>query len=94
MEAALIKEYIDPQLLIILPMLWGIGMALKKSPVKNDYIPLILLVCSCLVAMLYLSGVKQAWTFRQVRALIFAGITQGSIIWLAAWMMYEKLLKD
>ena len=30
MSMELIREYIDPQLFIVVPMLWGIGMALRK----------------------------------------------------------------
>lgn len=33
MNAELIWEYIDPQLVIVVPMLWGIGMAVKKSSI-------------------------------------------------------------
>ena len=36
MSMEMIREYIDPQLFIVVPMLWGIGMALKKSMLKNQ----------------------------------------------------------
>lgn len=36
MSMEMIREYIDPQLFIVVPMLWGIGMALKKKHVKKQ----------------------------------------------------------
>ena len=47
MSIETITEYIDPQLFIVVPMLWGIGMAVKRSKIENRFIPLILLLCSC-----------------------------------------------
>lgn len=89
-----IKEFIDPQLLIVVPMLWGIGMAVKKSTIKNKFIPLILLACSCGVVMLHLTSANMILDSVALSACIFAGITQGSVIWLCAWAGYEKVLRD
>lgn len=93
MDIEVIREYIDPQLLIVVPMLWGIGMAVKKSSIKNNFIPFILLVCSCAVVMLHLTGTNLITDSTALAGCIFAGLTQGSVIWLAAWTGYEKLLK-
>ncbi|MEG1782009.1 MAG: phage holin family protein, partial [Oscillospiraceae bacterium] len=94
MTLELIQQYIQPQLLIIVPMLWGIGMAVKKSSIKNQYIPLILLCSSCLVTMLHLTSTKIILDYEGVSACLFAGITQGSVIWLVSWIGYEKFLHD
>ena len=53
MSIETITEYIDPQLFIVVPMLWGIGMAVKRSKIENRFIPLILLLCSCSVVLFY-----------------------------------------
>lgn len=93
MNLEMIQEYIDPQLIILVPMLWGIGMAVKKSSLQNRFIPFILLVCSCFVVMLHLFSAKVVLDSMAVSACIFAAVTQGSVIWLCAWLGYEKLLK-
>lgn len=93
MNFEMIQEYIDPQLIILVPMLWGIGMAVKKSSIKNRFIPFILLLCSCAVVMLHLFSTNTVLDSQAVSACLFAGITQGSVIWLCAWLGYEKLLK-
>ena len=45
MTLEMIGEFIDPQLMVIVPMLWGIGMAVKKSSIENRFIPFIFLLC-------------------------------------------------
>ena len=85
MKPELILEYIDPQLVILVPMLWGIGMAVKKSSIENRFIP---------VVMLHLMSSKLTLDSQSVSAMLFAVVTQGSVIWLRAWLGYENLLKD
>ncbi|MBR5521118.1 MAG: hypothetical protein IKU54_03890 [Oscillospiraceae bacterium] len=94
MNIETIREFIDPQLLIVVPMLWGIGMAVKKSSIENKFIPFILLVCSCAVVMLHLTGTNLILDSQALAGCVFAGMTQGSVIWLLAWMGYEKMLKE
>lgn len=94
MSIETITEYIDPQLFIVVPMLWGIGMAVKRSKIENRFIPLILLLCSCSVVLLYLTSTKFIFDAGQITACVFAAITQGSVIWLRAWLGYEKFLKE
>jgi len=94
MNMEMVKEFIDPQLLIIVPMLWGIGMAVKKSSIENSFIPVILLLCSCGVVMLHLTGTNLIMDKMALAGCIFAGITQGSVICLVAWAGYEKILKE
>ena len=94
MSIETITEYIDPQLFIVVPMLWGIGMAVKRSKIENRFIPLILLLCSCSVVLLYLTSTKFIFDVGQITACVFAAITRGSVIWLRAWLSYEKFLKE
>ena len=94
MNVELIWEYIDPQLLILVPMLWGIGMAVKKSNIENRFIPVVLLVCAWAVVMLHLMSTRLLMDSQAISAMLFAGVTQGSVIWLRAWLGYENLLKD
>lgn len=94
MDIEMVQEFIDPQLLILVPMLWGIGLAVKKSTIKNRFIPIILLVCSCAVTMLHLTSANMVLDAQALAACLFAGVTQGSVIWLCAWLTYEKVLKE
>ena len=94
MDFETLQHYIEPQLMIIIPMLWGIGMAVKKSSIHNKYIPLILMTSSCVVSMLHLMSNRIILTSQDISSCLFAAITQGCVIWLVAWVSYEKVLKD
>lgn len=93
MDLDILGQYIEPQLLILVPMLWGIGMAVKSSSIQNRFIPLILLLSSCGVSLLHLTSTNIIFNAQGISACLFAAITQGSVIWLCAWGSYEKFLK-
>lgn len=85
-----IQDYIMPQLLILIPVCWGIGLMLKSTPLNNQWIPAILCLCSVLLSCL--------WVFASIAEPVslgvFTGVTQGVICWLAAWLSYEKAIKS
>ena len=49
-----IEEYITPELLVLIPVLYLIGMSLKRyQGVSDRYIPLVLGVFGIVIAMIY-----------------------------------------
>ena len=94
MDTEVISKFIDPSLLILIPTLWGIGMAIKKSNVKNCFIPVILLIASCFFSGLYLYTTKIILDYQDYMSWIFSFITQGCLIWLAAWKTYLMFLEE
>lgn len=83
-----IVSYISPELLVLIPTLWGIGMVIKSTKLCNDIIPATLCILSIVLACAYsvMNGVD-------VWAAIWAGFTQGVILWLVAWLSYDKGIK-
>lgn len=52
----LIVKYLTEQAIILVPVLWVIGVIIKRlGQIKNKYIPLILLVIGIILANLYLT---------------------------------------
>ena len=69
-----IADYIAPELLLIVPVLWVFGRLLKEAAfVKDKYIPLILGGVGVLLAVCYIVGSGTAVTATG----IFTAITQG-----------------
>lgn len=66
------NEYVKPELLVLIPVLFFIGEFLKKSKINDKYIPLILGGAGVVLASLYIIG---GAGFSALN--IFAGITQG-----------------
>lgn len=87
-------DYIYPELMVIIPVLYLIGVALKKSTLIADkHIPLALGVIGVLLSMLYfmLGNVECSGSS------IFAAITQGVLCAGAstyANQIYKQLGKD
>lgn len=79
-------QYINAELLVLIPVLYAIGYGLKKIPkVKDEFIPLILGAAGALLAMLYIH------TF--TAAAIFTALTQG-ILCAAAAVYANQIYKQ
>lgn len=78
MDFNTIKEFIRPELLVLVPVMYFIGMGLKKMErIKDNYIPLILGIASVLLAILFVGAATPILTYQDVLMVIFTGITQG-----------------
>lgn len=85
-----ILDILQPELAILIPVCWGIGMIIKSSKIKNKFIPLILAIFSVAMATLYNFAVDGT---SQILMDIFLSITQGIAYWVIAWIGYEKGIK-
>ena len=65
-------EYINPELIILVPVLNILGAILKNSKVKDHYIPICLSLVSILLSSLYIL-ILHSFSFIN----IFHGIVQG-----------------
>lgn len=79
MDWNLIIEYVRPELLILIPFIWILGLFMKKAPTwKHDWlIPFILLAIGNIFAVLWLAVVLGEGFGG---AVILYGIVQGSLI--------------
>lgn len=78
MDWVIIKEFIRPELLVLVVVLYLIGVALKTSKrIRDNYIPIVLGVIGILLALLYLAAVSDLGTPQAITSYLFAGITQG-----------------
>ena len=72
-----IKEFIKPELLILVPVLYLIGFGIKKSKIKDNFIPLILGGIAILLSGLYVFATSDINNAKDVCMAIFIAITQG-----------------
>lgn len=78
-------DYIKPELLILVPVLYVLGAIIKDSAtVQNRFIPAILGACGVFLALLYVIG-----SCGISATGIFTGITQGILIAGAAVYTHE-----
>lgn len=92
-----ITDFIKPELMILIPVLYLIGIALKKTSLSDKFIPLILGASGIILSTLYLLSVTQIVSTQDVWSAIFAAITQGILCAGAsvyANQIYKQIKKD
>ena len=74
------QEYIRPELLVLIPVLYLIGMGLKKSTMSDKCIPALLGTVSVVLAGLYLLATGSFAGWQDIAVALFTAITQGVLI--------------
>ena len=84
-----IKEFISPELLVLIPVLYILGAGIKKTTLISDkFIPIILGVAGIILSCLYVLGNNGI----SVEA-IFTAITQGILV-AGASVYVNQLIKQ
>ncbi|MEG0313695.1 MAG: phage holin family protein [Erysipelotrichaceae bacterium] len=73
-------EYIHSELFILIPVLYLIGIALKKTKFKDELIPLTLGIVSIVLCGLYILGSCDLGNCPSMLGMAFTIITQGVLI--------------
>lgn len=74
------QNYIEPELFILIPVIYLIGIAIKKSSVKDKFIPLILGGISIVLCAIWIFASCETYNATDVMFAIFGAITQGILI--------------
>ena len=93
----MIKDFIKPELLVLIPVLYIVGRGFKKnSLIKDKFIPLLLGSISILLAGIYTFATSDVNGIKEITMAIFTAITQGILIAGAsvyANQIYKQLQK-
>ncbi len=73
-------NYIAPEMLVLVPVLYGMGIVLKQTALKDQFIPAILTVISVLFTILYIFSAKAISTPQEIAQALFTALTQGILI--------------
>lgn len=71
------EEFIKPELLILIPVLYIIGIGLKKSKLPDTHIPITLGIISISLSVVWMIATSDIFTFKDVAYAIFVSVTQG-----------------
>ncbi len=74
------SSYIAPELLVLVPVLYLLGMALKKSGIRDKFIPITLGAASVLLCTLWIFGSSSVFGLHQFFSALFSSLTQGILI--------------
>ena len=90
-------EFVKPELTILVPVLYLVGIALKKCIMPDKYIPIVLGCAGIILSTIYLLSITQITSVQDVWIAIFASTTQGILCAGAsvyANQIYKQIKKD
>ncbi|MDP4109541.1 MAG: phage holin family protein [Bacillota bacterium] len=87
-------EFVKPELLVLVPVLYFVGMGIKRSEsIKNKMIPMILGVLGVALSVIWLVAHTEFQSYRDVLMGFFVSVTQGILV--AGCSVYiNQLLKQ
>ena len=71
------QDYIKGELLILVPVLYFLGIGLKKSRISNKFIPAILGGAGIVLAILLVFSTVEVSNIQAVATALFTAVTQG-----------------
>lgn len=89
----LLSEYIKPELLILIPVLYAIGAGIKKSNIENKHIPWMLGAVSIGLCALYILATEPLIDIQSIALAVFTAATQGVLI-AAASVYVNQIIKQ
>ena len=75
-----VMNFIKPELLILIPVLYVIGLGIKESNISNHNIPLILGFVSVFLSTLWVVSTSEINNWQDAVYAVFISITQGILI--------------
>lgn len=87
------QQYIKPELLILIPVLYLIGMGIKQTAISNKHIPWILGVCGIALSSIYLLASEPIIGSQAVATALFTAITQG-VLCAGASVYVNQIIKQ
>ena len=72
-----LKEFIKPELLILIPVLYIVGIGLKKSKLSDTLIPLVLGGIAIALSAAWVIATSDISTLKDIAYVLFVSVTQG-----------------
>ena len=72
-----LKDFIKPELLIMIPVLYVVGIGLKKSKLSDTLIPLVLGGIAVILSAAWVIATSDISTLRDIAYALFISVTQG-----------------
>lgn len=73
-------QYVRAELLILIPVLYLIGMALKKSKLKDSLIPFVLGMISITLCALWIIANSMILSLADLATAVFSAVSQGILV--------------
>lgn len=74
------QDYIKTELLILIPVLYFIGIGLKKSKLPNKWIPTVLGIFAVVLSAIWVIATSDISGLKETASAIFTAVTQGILV--------------
>ncbi len=74
------QDFIKTELLILIPVLYFIGIGLKKSRLPDKWIPITLGISSVVLSAIWVIATADISGLKEATAAIFTAVTQGVLL--------------
>ncbi len=74
------QDYIKTELLILVPVLYFIGIGLKKSKLPDKWIPAVLGALSVVLSAIWIVATVDIYGLQEAASAIFTAVTQGVLV--------------
>ena len=74
------QNYIKTELLILVPVLYFVGIGLKKSKMPDKWIPIVLGVSAVVLSAVWVVATVQISGLQETASAIFTAVTQGVLV--------------
>lgn len=74
------QDYIKTELLILIPVLYFIGIGLKKSKLPDKWIPIVLGVSAVVLSAVWVIATADINGLQETASAIFTAVTQGVLV--------------
>ena len=89
----LLKEFIKPELLILIPVLYLFGSGMKKSQIADRLIPMLLGAISVVLSLFFIVATSTFNGWQECLMVVFSSITQG-VLCAGASVYVNQLIKQ
>jgi hypothetical protein len=89
----ILKDFIKPELVVLIPVLYLIGKALKTSLILDKHIPWLLGLTSVILSLLYIVATSVFSGWQGVFMVVFSAFTQG-ILCAGASVYVNQIIKQ
>ena len=86
-------EFIKPELLVLIPVLYLYGTGLKKSQIADKHIPWMLGVTSIILSYIFVVATSTINGWQEMLMALFTGVTQG-VLCAGASVYVNQIVKQ
>lgn len=88
-----LKEFVKPELLVLVPVMYLFGVMFAKSEIKNKYIPSLLGCISIVLCLMVVLSSASLDRWQDFMMAAFSGITQG-VICAGVSVYFDQIVKQ